>query len=212
MNYVRKVRRGDCRRFLLLNIRLKYINTQFVTLWHQTYRRSKCAISTKFQLRVIRWVHKLFKWPLLLCHPKKSSFKMTITQTLMKVRGMKITPLLCYPTITTWHNSHHLPLHNSSALSPVHELFKRPSYTGFYTNCGHDISHVRSLLGNTLVPVPCLLTAYMALKKLVTSCPHVWVCLPSVNEPMSWFSWNLVQPSCNWRLPHCHVLKLLPFY
>jgi len=126
MNYVRKVRRGDCRRFLLLNIRLKYINTQFVTLWHQTYRRSKCAISTKFQLRVIRWVHKLFKWPLLLCHPKKGSFKMTITQTLMTVRGMKITPLLCYPTITTWHNSHHLPLHNSSALSPVHELFKRP--------------------------------------------------------------------------------------
>jgi hypothetical protein len=43
-------------------------------------------------------VHELFKrlsW--LLCHPKKGSFKMTITQPLTTVRGMKITLLLCYP-------------------------------------------------------------------------------------------------------------------
>jgi hypothetical protein len=40
---------------------------------------------------------------------------------------MKITPLLRYPPTTTWHNSHHLPLHNRGTLPPVHELFKRPS-------------------------------------------------------------------------------------
>jgi len=28
---------------------------------------------------------------------------MTVTQTLTTVRGMKITPLLRYPTTTTWH-------------------------------------------------------------------------------------------------------------
>jgi len=32
----------------------------------------------------------------LLRHPKKGSFKMTVTQTLMTVRGMKIMPLLHY--------------------------------------------------------------------------------------------------------------------
>jgi len=37
---------------------------------------------------------------------------------------MKITPLLLYPAITTWHNSYRLTLNNSGALSPVHELFK----------------------------------------------------------------------------------------
>jgi hypothetical protein len=35
----------------------------------------------------------------LLHHPKKGSFKMTVTQTVTMVRGMKITPLL--------HYSHH---------------------------------------------------------------------------------------------------------
>jgi len=29
----------------------------------------------------------------LLCHPKKGSFKMTVTHTLTTVRGMKIAPL-----------------------------------------------------------------------------------------------------------------------
>jgi hypothetical protein len=51
----------------------------------------------------------------------KGSFKTT-------VRGMNITPLLCYPTTTTWHKSYRLPLHNSGALPPVHEIFKRLSY------------------------------------------------------------------------------------
>jgi hypothetical protein len=78
--------------------------------------------------RVIRWVHKLFKRPSLLRHAKKGSFKTTVTQTLTTVRGMKITPLLRYLTTTTWHNSHRLPLHNSGALPPVHEPFKRPKY------------------------------------------------------------------------------------
>jgi len=32
----------------------------------------------------------------LLRHPKKGSFKTAVTQTLTTVRGMKITPLLCY--------------------------------------------------------------------------------------------------------------------
>jgi hypothetical protein len=36
----------------------------------------------------------LMKW--LLRHPKKGSFKTTVTQTLTTVRGMKITPLLHY--------------------------------------------------------------------------------------------------------------------
>jgi hypothetical protein len=31
-------------------------------------------------------------------------------------------------TTTTWHNRHRLPLYNSGALPPVHELFKRPSH------------------------------------------------------------------------------------
>jgi hypothetical protein len=64
----------------------------------------------------------------LFCHPEEGSFKTTVTQTLKTVRGMKITPLPRYPTTTTWHNSHRLPLHNSGALPSVHELFKRPSY------------------------------------------------------------------------------------
>jgi len=33
----------------------------------------------------------------LLRHPKKGSFKMTVTQILMTVRGIKITQLLRYP-------------------------------------------------------------------------------------------------------------------
>jgi hypothetical protein len=39
----------------------------------------------------------------LLPHPKNSSFQTTITLT--TVRGMKITPLLRYPTTTTWRKS-----------------------------------------------------------------------------------------------------------
>jgi hypothetical protein len=53
---------------------------------------------------------------------------MTVTQSLVMVRGMKVTPLLHYPPAATWCNSHHLLLQNSSALPPVHELFKRPLY------------------------------------------------------------------------------------
>jgi hypothetical protein len=69
-------------------------------------------------------VYELFKRPsYLIRHPKKSSFKMTVTQTLTTVRGMKIAPLLHHPTITTWHNSHRLPLHNGGTLPPVHKLF-----------------------------------------------------------------------------------------
>jgi hypothetical protein len=64
----------------------------------------------------------------MLRHPRNGSFKTTVTQTLTTVREMKITPLLRYPTTTTWHNSHRLSLHNRSALTPVHEVFKRPSY------------------------------------------------------------------------------------
>jgi hypothetical protein len=41
---------------------------------------------------------------------------------------MKITPLLRYLHHYNLANSHRLPLHNSGALPPVHELFKRPSY------------------------------------------------------------------------------------
>jgi hypothetical protein len=45
---------------------------------------------------LLTMLHKLFKLPtLLLRHPKKGSS--TVTQTLTTVRGMKITPLLCYP-------------------------------------------------------------------------------------------------------------------
>jgi hypothetical protein len=36
------------------------------------------------------------------------------------------------PTSTTWHKSHHLPLHNSSALLPAHKPFKWPSYIWTY--------------------------------------------------------------------------------
>jgi len=39
---------------------------------------------------------------------------------------MKITPLCVTLITTTWFNSHRLPLNNSDALPPVHELFKRP--------------------------------------------------------------------------------------
>jgi hypothetical protein len=39
---------------------------------------------------------------LLLCHPKKGFFKITVTKTLIMVRGMKIMPLL--------HYSHHCNL------------------------------------------------------------------------------------------------------
>jgi hypothetical protein len=47
---------------------------------------------------VIRWVHELFIWSsYLLRHPKKCSFKTTLTQTMTTIRGMKITPLLFYP-------------------------------------------------------------------------------------------------------------------
>jgi hypothetical protein len=42
-------------------------------------------------------------------------FKMTITQTVMMVRDRRRS---CHyyvtPTTTTWHNSHHLPLHNAA--------------------------------------------------------------------------------------------------
>jgi hypothetical protein len=69
---------------------------------------------------------------LLFYHPKKGSFETIITQTLTTVRGMKITPLLHYPPITTWHNSYRLRMCNSGALPPVHELLKRPSY--FHSN------------------------------------------------------------------------------
>jgi hypothetical protein len=73
-------------------------------LWRGRYfDKESHHTSIKFQLGVIRWVHKLFKWALLLHHPKKGSFKATITQTLTTVRGMKIMPLLCY-------NHHNLAL------------------------------------------------------------------------------------------------------
>jgi hypothetical protein len=72
-------------------------------------------------------VHELFKRPSqLLCNPKKGSFKTIVTQTLTMV--MEIMPLLRYPH-RYWCNSHCLPLHNSGTLLPVHELFKRPSYS-----------------------------------------------------------------------------------
>jgi len=45
----------------------------------------------------------------------------------MMVRGIKITPLLCYSHATTWHNSHCLLLHNRSTLPPVHKRSKQPS-------------------------------------------------------------------------------------
>jgi len=47
---------------------------------------------------------------------------------LITPRVLKITPLLPYPTTTTWHNSHRFPLRNSGALPPVHGLCKRHSY------------------------------------------------------------------------------------
>jgi hypothetical protein len=76
-----------------------------------------------------KWVHELLKRPSwLLRHSKKGYIKTTVTQILTTVTGMQITPLLRYPTTTTWHNSHRLPLHNSGALPPVHEVFKRPSH------------------------------------------------------------------------------------
>jgi len=42
---------------------------------------------------------------------------------------MKITPLQL-------GTSHHLPLHKSGVLPPIHELFKRPSY--FWHNYSTD--------------------------------------------------------------------------
>jgi hypothetical protein len=57
------------------------------------------------------------------------SFKMTVTQTLTTVRGWRPCHYYVTPTSKTWHNSHRLPLHNSGALPPVHELFKQLPYT-----------------------------------------------------------------------------------
>jgi len=48
----------------------------------------------------------IFQTALMLHHPKNGSFKTTVTEILTTVRGMKIAPLLRYPTTTTWHNSH----------------------------------------------------------------------------------------------------------
>jgi hypothetical protein len=90
-------------------------------------KRDRHRTCTKFRLGVITWVYELFKRSTLLRHPKKGSFKTTVTKTLTTVRGIKIKPLLRYPTTTTWYNSHRLSLHNSGALPPVHEPFKRPS-------------------------------------------------------------------------------------
>jgi hypothetical protein len=90
-------------------------------------KRDRHRTSTKFRLGVIRWVHVLCERPSLLRHPKKGSFKTTVTDTLTTVRRMKITPLLRYPQ-PLQHGSHRLPLHNSGAMPPVHEPFKRYSY------------------------------------------------------------------------------------
>jgi hypothetical protein len=89
-----------------------------------TSKRDRYRPSTKFRLGLIRRVHELFKRPSLL-HPKKGSFKKTVTQTLTTVSDYYVTH-----TTVTRHNSQHLPLHNSGALPPIHEPFKRHSHIG----------------------------------------------------------------------------------
>jgi hypothetical protein len=87
----------------------------------------------------------------------KKVLKTTVTQNLTTTRGMKIMPLYVTHTTTTWHNSHRLPLHNSSALPPVHELFKRPSYTSRASCCLYlVVSNCKA--GNTS-EIPCLFQA-----------------------------------------------------
>jgi hypothetical protein len=54
-------------------------------------------------------------------HSKKSSFKTTVSHTLTTSCHYCVTP-----TTTTWHNYYRLPLHNSGALPPVHELSNGP--------------------------------------------------------------------------------------
>jgi hypothetical protein len=81
------------------------------------WKRDCHHTSTSFWLGVIRRVHKLFKQLLLLCHPKKHSFKMTITQILV-TEGWRSCHYYVTPTTTTWYNSHCLPLNNSGTLLP----------------------------------------------------------------------------------------------
>jgi hypothetical protein len=113
----------------------------------------------------IRWVHELFKRPSqLLHHPKRGSFKTTATQTLM-TEGWRSLHYYVTPTTTTWHNSHHLSLHNSSILPPVHELFKQPAYKTNWIrimwhktseSCSHMIQHANSpVLHKTISPALC---------------------------------------------------------
>jgi hypothetical protein len=69
---------------------------------------------------------------------------------------MKTTPLLRYPNTTTWHKSHRLALHNSGALSPVHEYFKRPLHICFHLRtplcrCFEQIHSSCSLLDSDAV-------------------------------------------------------------
>jgi hypothetical protein len=62
-----------------------------------------------------------------------SSCSTILKRVLIKrqLQGWRSCHYYVNPTITTWHNTHRLPLHNSGALPPVHELFKRPSYLHF---------------------------------------------------------------------------------
>jgi hypothetical protein len=89
-------------------------------------KRDRHRPSMKFRFGIIRWFHELFKRTSFSAILNRFSFKKTVT--LMMVRGMKITPLLRYPTTTTWRNNHRLSLRNSGVLPPVHEPSKRPSY------------------------------------------------------------------------------------
>jgi len=70
----------------------------------------------------------------------------------MTVRGMKITLLLRYPHHYNWHNSHRLPLHNSGALPPVHELFKLRSYLRYICAHCHCVL-IKSQLSTTLTEI-----------------------------------------------------------
>jgi len=57
------------------------------------------------------------------------SFKTTVTQTMTMVRERwRSRHYYVTPTTTNCHKSHRLPMHNTGALPPVHEIFKRPSY------------------------------------------------------------------------------------
>jgi hypothetical protein len=85
----------------------------FIPLTEVLCKRNHHCTSTKFQHEVITWFHEFFKQLSLLHHPKKGS-----------LGGWRSCHYCVAPTITTWHDSHHLHLHNSGALPQVHELVK----------------------------------------------------------------------------------------